>query len=392
MTGKPLPHNLAAVFLAVGGFIVSILLMTLIVRGAKIKGSIFTFIVGIMMLGLCNMVLPVLRLPFMYEVASLSAYFWSMLSLFFILLFLMFDQRKMIHLTMASLFYSLTIASRFSYVYGVVIFLIPLWCFLDHEKIFSKRFFRKILAFSIPVSVPLALCIGLLLLYNYLRFGDFLEFGLRYQLGIVHPLDYPFFSIQSFWINNYVHLLSGILINGSFPFFHIQSINIPEHVSIPPYYPISHVQGSPPAAGLLMNLPFLWIIIPGWIYLKWRKLESLKPIRYFTFLLWLSGSINWLVVSFFSYAVIRYVIDFLPMFLLFSCIIYFMLYDRFYKSIVGRAMVQCIAFTTVAYAALVNVGMGIESFGQIFKKENTELYNAIEHFFDFIPHIINQLH
>ena len=146
LTGKPMPHNLAAVFFAVGGFIVSILLMTLIVRGAKIKGSIFTFIVGIMMLGLCNMVLPVLRLPFMYEVASLSAYFWSMLSLFFILLFLMFDQRKMIHLTMASLFYSLTIASRFSYVYGVVIFLIPLWCFLDHEKIFSRRFFRKILA------------------------------------------------------------------------------------------------------------------------------------------------------------------------------------------------------------------------------------------------------
>jgi hypothetical protein len=391
LTGMPMPHNLAGAFFAVGGFIVSILLMILIVRGAEIKGSFFTFIIGIIMLGLCNMVLPALRLPFMYEVASLSAYAFSMFSLFFIFSFLLLDNRKMIHLLIASLFYGLAIASRFSYVYGVVIFLIPLWSFLDHQKVFSRSSFKKMAIFLITVGAPLTLCVGLLLLYNYFRFGNFLEFGLRYQLGIVRPLDYPFFSVNNFWINNYVHLLSGIFINGSFPFFHVQSLNIPEHLTIPSYYPIYDVQAAPPAAGLLMNLPFLWIIIPGWIYLKWRKLELLKPIRYFTSLLLLGGLTNWLVVSFFSFAVIRYVIDFLPMFLLFSCLSYFLLYDHLHEIIVGKAMVQCIAVTTVIYAALANIGMSIESYGGIFKKENPELYAQIEHFFDFIPYIINQL-
>lgn len=391
LTGMPMPHNLAGALFAVGGFIVSILLMILIVRGAEIKGSFFTFIIGIIMLGLCNMVLPVLRLPFMYEVASLSAYIFSMFSLFFIFSFLLFDNRKMIHLLIASLFYGLAIASRFSYVYGVVIFLIPLWSFLDHQKVFSRSYFKKMAVFLMTVGMPLTVCVGLLLLYNYFRFGNFLEFGLRYQLGIVRPLDYPFFSANNFWINNYVHLLSGIFINGSFPFFHVQSLNIPEHLTIPSYYPIYDVQAAPPAAGLLMNLPFLWIIIPGWIYLKWRKLESLKPIRYFTFLLLFGGATNWLVVSFFSFAVIRYVIDFLPMFLLFSCLIYFLLYDHLHDIIVGRSVVQCIAVTTVVYSALANIGMSIESYGQIFKKENLELYAQIERFFDFIPYIINQL-
>ena len=52
-----------------------------------------------------------------------------------------------------------------------------------------------------------------------MRFSNVMEFGLRYQLGIVKPLDHPFFSIQNFRINNFVHLMSGIFINGSFPFF-----------------------------------------------------------------------------------------------------------------------------------------------------------------------------
>jgi hypothetical protein len=389
LTGKPMPHNLAGAIFAVGGFIVSILLMILIVRGTGLKGSFFTFMIGIMMLGMCNMVLPVLRRPFMYEVASLSAYIFSMLSLFFIFAFLLFDNRKMIHLLLSGLFYGLAIASRFSYIYGVVIFLIPLWCFLDQQKVFSRSYFRRMAVFLITVGMPLTVCVGLLLLYNHLRFGNFLEFGLRYQLGILRPLDYPFVSIQNFWINNYLHLISGIFINGSFPFFHVQSVNIPENITIPSYYPIYWVQVASSAAGLLMNIPFLWIIIPGWICLEPWKREFLKPIQYFTFLLLLGGTTNWLVVSLFSYAHMRYVIDFLPMFLLLSCLMYFMIYDHFREVIVGRAIVQCIAVTTVIYAALANIGISIEGYGQIFKKGNPELYTAIEHFFGFIPHIIN---
>jgi hypothetical protein len=391
LTGKPMPHNLAGAIFAVGGFIVSILLMILIVRGAEFKGSFLTCMIGIVMLGMCNMVLPVLRRPFMYEVSSLSAYAFSMLSLFFIFSFLLFDQRKMTHLLIASLFYGLAIASRFSYVYGVVIVLIPLWCFLDHQKFFSRSSFRKIGLFLMTVGTPLTVCIGLLLLYNHLRFGNFLEFGLRYQLGIFRPLDYPFISIQNFWINNYQYFIPGIFINGSFPFFHGQSVNIPKYITVPSYYPLYWVQVTTPMVGLLMNIPFLWIIIPGWIYLELRKSDFPKLIPYFATLLLLGGTANWLVVSFYSYTSIRYVIDFLPMFLLLSCLVYFMIYDHFREVIVWRTIVQCIAVISVLYAALANIGISIEGYGQIFKKGNPELYAAIEHFFDFIPYMINKL-
>ena len=168
-------------------------------------------------------------------------------------------------------------------------------------------------------------------------------------------------------------------------------MNIPKGIIIPPFYPIYDVKMAIPHAGLLMNIPFLWMIFPGWFYLMRRKLEFLKPIRCFTSLLLLGGTIGWLVVSLFSYADIRYVIDFLPMLLLLACLLYFMIYHHFHKAIVGRTIVQCIAITTVVYAFLANIGISIAGAGQVFEKENPALYEAIERFFDFIPYIINKL-
>ena len=392
LTGKPMPHNLAGAIFAVGGFIISVLLMILIVRGTGLKSSFQTILIGIMMLGMCNMVLPVLRRPFMYEVTSLSAYFWSMLSLFFIFSFLLFEKRRITYLFVSSLCYGLAIASRFSYVYGVLIFLIPLWCNLDYQSKITRDSLKRVTVSLLAVGTPLAEIVGILLLYNYFRFGNLLEFGLRYQLGILRPLDYPFLSIQNFWINNYLHLMSGIFINGSFPFFHVlQSVKIPENITVPFYYPLFSVQAEP-AAGILANLPFLWIIIPAWLYLKLlTKCVFPKAIKYFAFLLLLCAIPNWIVVSLFSYAHMRYVIDFLPMFLLFSCLVYFMIYDHFRESVVKRSVVQCIAFITVVYAALANIGISIEVYGQMFQKGNPELYKTIEHAFNSIPQIISYM-
>ena len=78
------------------------------------------------------------------------------------------------------------------------------------------------------------------------------------------------------------------------------------------------------------------------------------------------------------------------MLLLLSCLIYLMIYDHFHDVIVGRAIVQLIAITTVIYSVLANIGMSIETFG-LFKEGNPEVYTAMEHFFDFIPQMIHKI-
>ncbi len=98
ITGNPMPHNLAASIYAAGGFVFSVLLLMIIVRGTGLKVSYQAIMIALLLLGICNTVPLVLRRPFMYEVASLSAYFWSMLSLLFIFSFLLFDNRKIMYL------------------------------------------------------------------------------------------------------------------------------------------------------------------------------------------------------------------------------------------------------------------------------------------------------
>lgn len=387
MTGKPMPHNLAASIFAVGGFVCCVLMLIIIVRGAKLKISYQAIMIALLLLGICNTVPLVLRGPFMYEVASLSAYFWSMMSLFFIFSFLLLDNRKIIYLGVSSLCFGLAIASRFSYVYGVVIFLVPLLEYLDrHAKI--EESFKKMAVPVLAIGMPLIGIVGMLLLYNYFRFDDFLEFGLTYQLGILRPLDYPFLSIRNTWINNYLHFLHGHIVNGSFPFFHIQSIKIPENIPVPSYYPLFWVRLET-QAGILTNIPFLWTIIPAWLYLKILTKNTFSgTIQSIASTLLLGTVTNWLVVSFFSYSQIRYVLDFLPMLLLLSCLIYLMIYDHFHDVPIGRIILQCIAIPMVIYSVIANIGMSIESFGQ-FKEGNPEFYTAIERFFDFIPRMIN---
>lgn len=389
MTGNPMPHNLAASIFAGGGFVCCVLILIVIVRGTKLKISYQCIIIALLLLGICNKVPFVLRGPFMYEVASVSAYFWSMLSLFFIFSFLLLDHRKIIYLGVSSLCFGLAIASRFSYVYSAVIFIVPLWEYLGyHAKIGES--FKKMAVPMLIIGMPLISIVGMLLLYNYFRFGNFLEFGLKYQLGILRPLDYPFLSIQNTWINNYLHFFHGHIVNGLFPFFHIQPINIPENIPIPSYYPLFWMRLET-QAGILTNIPFLWTIIPAWLYLKiLTKNAFSRPIQYIASILLLGTVTNWIVVSCFSYSQIRYVLDFLPMLLLLSCLIYWMIYDHFHDVIVGRAIVQCLVILTVIYSVLSNIGMSIEAFG-LFKEGNPEFYTAVEHFFDFIPQMIRKV-
>lgn len=390
MTGNPMPHNLAASIFAVSGFVFSVLLLMIIVRGTGLKVSYQAIMIALLLLGICNTVPLVLRRPIMYEVASLSAYFWSMLSLFFIVSFLLFDHRKTIYLGVSSLCYGLAIASRFSYVYGVVIFLVPLWEYLDRDAKIGESF-KKIAVPVLAIGMPLISIVGMLLLYNYLRFGNFLEFGLKYQLGILRPLDYPFVSIQNIWINCYLHFFHGHIVNGLFPFFHFQPINIPESIPIPAYYPLFWVRLEPPT-GILVNIPFLWMIIAAWFYLAILKKNTFsRAIQYIALILLLGTVTSWIVITLYSYAHIRYVLDFLPMLLLLSCLIYLMIYDHFHDLIIGRVIVQCVAIPTVIYSVLANIGMSIEAFGQ-FKVGNPEFYTAMERFFDFIPQMIHKMH
>ena len=115
------------------------------------------------------------------------------------------------YLFLSAIFYILSIFSRISYLFPC--FFIGLYYLIGQFKsLIRKRQLRKLSSLTTVFLLfsPYLIGIFLICLYNFLRFGNFLEFGLQYQLaGIDMSLNYPKFTsihnipnnIQNYFFN-----------------------------------------------------------------------------------------------------------------------------------------------------------------------------------------------
>src|SRR5207244_3212010 len=121
-------------------------------------------------------------------------------------------ERRCRWLAAASVAYGLAVGARPSQLFGAVILLVPV------AQAWRER--RQILALLMAATGPIVL-IGLgLLLYNYLRFDNPLEFGQRYQLAPDRQDALQHFSLHYLWFNFRVYFLEPASWSTRFPFVH----------------------------------------------------------------------------------------------------------------------------------------------------------------------------
>lgn len=155
-----------------------------------------------------------------YEIAQSSALFNLSIGFFFMLNSGIFtkDKIKLCNLFLSSLFMSLGVLSRATcglYAIAMVIWII--YGFFQYKKqnntIFSTV---KYIAFSIT---PYIIFGSMQMIYNYLRFGNPLEFGIKYTLTIYNYLNIDMhFSLIMVSIVNMLFTLP--VVNSTFPFIH----------------------------------------------------------------------------------------------------------------------------------------------------------------------------
>ena len=88
-------------------------------------------------------------------------------------------------LLLAGTFWSLALGSRLALVGSIAVLAIATGIsLLSLER--GKRQWRTTVINVVPFVLPIALGVGLLGFYNYVRFGSFLETGLRYQLSVIN--------------------------------------------------------------------------------------------------------------------------------------------------------------------------------------------------------------
>ena len=179
ITGHDLPENFALFLLCFGGFVFSCgaLIQWLALAGAKIEPPLLALM--LLALGLCQSVPYLLNRVWVYEIAIGGGYFCISGALFFLALGLK-SSRSSYWLGASGLLFGLAVSCRPHLGLAGVIVLAGLAVLLT-----KSRRFRSALTSAelIAFVAAFALVVAAVAAYNYQRFGDPFEFGIRYLLA-----------------------------------------------------------------------------------------------------------------------------------------------------------------------------------------------------------------
>jgi hypothetical protein len=193
LAGHDLPENFAAFLLALGGYLfVSILFLHVLpFLSRRISGTLLTLC--LLALGIGQSVPFLLHRVKVYEIAIACGYCCLSAGFYFLFRWLTSAPRRPLWSGLSGLFFGLAIGCRPHLGLAAASAFVLIVLLADPATGLFRRIVQKdVLAFVSPV-IACALAIAA---YNYARFDDPLEFGLRYQLA-----DTPYQNIRLSMVN-----------------------------------------------------------------------------------------------------------------------------------------------------------------------------------------------
>lgn len=252
LTKRGFPENLSVLIFMFGAFICSVLLIVKIRNHYFSKSPDYILLILITVLGFSNIGLFLLRLSRMYEVAISSALFFFIAGILFIWIGVHSKKTPLLALFFGSLFLGFAIGARPHFVFAGISLLIT-WIRIIQTKLIEK--FKDHFILALTLFMPFIICLLTLCLYNFLRFGDPLNFGHNYVTSCVlniHKTGY--FNIKNFLPNVYLFLFNFPLIDSTIPFIHV-NWQIPSFLGHLDNYYFEHT------IGLLTGIPFTLLLV-----------------------------------------------------------------------------------------------------------------------------------
>jgi hypothetical protein len=254
-------------------------------------------ILGIAFVGLLNPIPFALLDSLIYEAAIASGQFFLIGGIYWLVI--AFRKPSVPKLVLAGIFWALAVASR--NILAVPVAFLGLVVLLWAIKTQRAKAFGLVLA----VGLPIALGVVGLVWYNFVRFGSFTEFGLRYQFTSF-PLHDQFdetFSAAYIPPNLFKILFNPVEQRDSFPFIRATRWAGPDWLEWD--YPEFYLLWAEGITGIFVGSPFVIFAFLAGV----RRKKELDWI-----LLSLAGSVllTFATLQFFFYTVMRYHLDFLP--------------------------------------------------------------------------------
>ena len=253
LTHHDLPQGFAVVLCCLGAWIVASELLLTLLSEMKPAVPVWLFALFLMALGLGQTAPFLLVRTYVYEVPIAAGYFFVTCGFLCLSKALGHGSKPVVWAALAGLSFGLSAGCRPHLGLAIVPALLFLVCrrpLRPHESgereqmvgRLMKRLFRKeVIAFAAPALV----CCAALAAYNYARFGDPLEFGLKYQLAGSPDYQNPRLSAANLVPGLYYFLISTPLVEPVFPFFRLllrSASYLGSHV-LPAHYFIEPVAG-----------------------------------------------------------------------------------------------------------------------------------------------------
>ncbi|MGA2138668.1 MAG: tetratricopeptide repeat protein [Verrucomicrobiia bacterium] len=294
LTGHYLFNREAVAIFCTIGFLTAVVLLRALWRRYLSEVSVWVVSACALALGLVSGVPMLLAQADVYEVPISCGYMLTMLGLAAIWRALHRPEQSCRWLAAASLAYGLAVGARPTLLFGGIILLVPVaqaW----REK-------RRVWTLLIAAAVPITL-IGLgLMLYNFRRFENPFEFGMRYQLGGQRQDRMQFLSLRYFWFNFRVYFLEPVRWKARFPFVN--------EIAVLPV-PKGH-NGIAEGFGILTNTPLAWLVLAAPLVWRNRSPQAVSILRWFVTAAGLLVGICAFTLGLVCGANLRYEVDFLP--------------------------------------------------------------------------------
>jgi putative flippase GtrA len=372
VAGCDLSMTYAAIAYGIGAFFLAAWLWMRVLRDYFPNASLTTKLSGLLALGIAGGQLVVARRTSFWEIPIEAGYFHMLCTVGASYLALE-SKRPLRWLGIAGLSLGLAIGCRPTLIgagaaLALVVALTALrLCSGTAGATRLRRGALVVLAAGIPFAVVLTALLG----YNLARFGNPLEFGIRYQLTASEDqTKIRRFSASYILFNLRTYFLSAPQWGRYFPFLHpARDLARPNS-----YYGVEFTYGA------LAVCPVVWLcgLFPAWIV----RLRDRGPFPMACFFLLAASGTTGLLVCF-NTAAGRYVLDFLPWWI-WLAVLGVALWERELMSRGRRVAAGAVAsaFAVVAfYSALVAFFQSADIHG-IFKFENPHAYVTISRWFD----------
>jgi hypothetical protein len=210
-----------------------------------------------------------------YQVAILAGQAWLVAGLLFAFDAVWHagtDRARNWRLLVAGTCWALSIGSRLTLAAAIALMiLVTAWT----EALANERRFRRALVVALCLGVPVALGSFGLLLYNYLRFDNWLEFGSKIQVSAFPTFRFDLGFIP---LNIFSYSLRSWLTSCEFPYLFQEWYPAPDFPKA--FLPVPKGYNSPePVVGFLLALPMTWLIPLAFVLVPRRRGAVTRSFR-----------------------------------------------------------------------------------------------------------------